>query len=123
MKLLNFTVESQSEHHLCEKRCPLYDVCYREFFINSSVLSTTTGRAFRSSLANTRRCFDVDSTSFERYGRQMDVVETTLCAYWEGDSSVICTLLKENTYILLSLIPSSVKHNFDQTVYFLNFLN
>ena len=31
--------------------------------------------------ANTRRCFDVDSTSFERYGRQMDV-ETTLCAYW-----------------------------------------
>ena len=27
--------------------------------------------------ANTRRCFDVDSTSFERYGRQMDV-ETTL---------------------------------------------
>ena len=29
--------------------------------------------------ANTRRCFDVDSTSFERYGRQMDV-ETTLCA-------------------------------------------
>ena len=31
--------------------------------------------------ANTRRCFDVDSTSFERYGCQMDV-ETTLCAYW-----------------------------------------
>ena len=30
--------------------------------------------------AKTRRCFDVDSTSFERYGRQMDV-ETTLCAY------------------------------------------
>ena len=32
--------------------------------------------------AYTRRCFDVDSTSFERYGRQMDV-ETTLCAYWD----------------------------------------
>ena len=31
--------------------------------------------------AITRRWFDVDSTSFERYGRQMDV-ETTLCAYW-----------------------------------------
>ena len=31
--------------------------------------------------ANTRRCFDVDSTSFERYGRQMDV-QTTLCVYW-----------------------------------------
>ena len=30
---------------------------------------------------NTRRCFDVVSTSFDRYGRQMDV-ETTLCAYW-----------------------------------------
>ena len=29
--------------------------------------------------ANTRRCFDVDLTSFDRYGRQMDV-ETTLCA-------------------------------------------
>ena len=29
---------------------------------------------------NTRRYFDVDSTSFERYGRQMDV-KTTLCAY------------------------------------------
>ena len=34
--------------------------------------------------ANTRRCFDVNSTSFERYERQMDV-ETTLCAYWEID--------------------------------------
>ena len=32
---------------------------------------------FRLYRANTRRCFDVDSTSFERYGRQMDV-ETTL---------------------------------------------
>ena len=31
---------------------------------------------------DTRRCFDVNLTSFERYGRQMDV-ETTLCAYWE----------------------------------------
>ena len=31
--------------------------------------------------ANTRRWFDVVLTSFERYGRQMDV-ETTLCAYW-----------------------------------------
>ena len=29
--------------------------------------------------ANTRHCFDVVLTSFERYGRQMDV-ETTLCA-------------------------------------------
>ena len=26
-------------------------------------------------------CFDVDSTSFERYKRQIDV-ESTLCAYW-----------------------------------------
>ena len=32
---------------------------------------------------NTKRCFDVDSTSFERYRRQMDV-EATLCAYWAG---------------------------------------
>ena len=32
--------------------------------------------------ANTRRCFDVNSTSGERYGRQLDV-ETTLCDYWE----------------------------------------
>ena len=31
--------------------------------------------------ANTSCCFDVVLTSFERYGRQMDV-ETTLCAYW-----------------------------------------
>ena len=30
---------------------------------------------------NTRRWFDVVSTSFDRYGRQMNV-ETTLCAYW-----------------------------------------
>ena len=34
--------------------------------------------------ANTRRCFDVDSTLFKRYGRQMDV-DTTLCAYWVGE--------------------------------------
>ena len=31
---------------------------------------------------NTRRCFDVNSTSFERYGRQIDV-EATLCVYWD----------------------------------------
>ena len=31
---------------------------------------------------NTKRYFDVHSTLFERYERQMDV-ETTLCAYWE----------------------------------------
>ena len=43
----------------------------------------------------TRRCFDVDSTSFERYGRQMDV-ETTLCAYWEA-------------YTLLTVCNRSVK--------------
>ena len=34
--------------------------------------------------AITGRCFDVRSTSFERYGHQMDV-ETMLCAYWEYD--------------------------------------
>ena len=34
---------------------------------------------------NTRRCFDVDSTSFYRYGRQIQMdVETTLCAYWDA---------------------------------------
>ena len=37
--------------------------------------------------ANTRRCFDVDSKSFERYGRQMDV-ETTLYAYWDALSFI-----------------------------------
>ena len=37
--------------------------------------------------ANTGRCFDVVLTSFERYGRQMDV-ETTLCAYWTALSSL-----------------------------------
>ena len=41
-------------------------------------LSFYTSRSWCS-----RRCFDVVSTSFERYGRQMDV-ETTLCAYWEA---------------------------------------
>ena len=30
---------------------------------------------------STRRYLDVDSTVFERYGRQMDV-KTTLCGYW-----------------------------------------
>ena len=30
--------------------------------------------------ANTRRCFDdVDSTAFERYGRQMDVEKNVVC--------------------------------------------
>ena len=40
------------------------------------------GTELRKNPASTRRCFDVDSTSFERYGRQMDV-EKTLCAYWK----------------------------------------
>ena len=31
---------------------------------------------------DTRRYLDVDLTSFERYGRQMDV-KTSLCAYWK----------------------------------------
>ena len=39
--------------------------------------------------AYTRRCFDVVSTSFYRYGRQMDV-ETTLCAYWDPPVLVDC---------------------------------
>ena len=32
-------------------------------------------------LINTRRYLDVDSTFFERHGRQVDG-KTTLCAYW-----------------------------------------
>ena len=36
---------------------------------------------------NTRRYLDVNPTSFERYGRQMDV-KTTLCAYWERSNEI-----------------------------------
>ena len=48
-------------------------------------------------LVNTRRCLDVVSTFFERYGRQMDV-ETTSCAiyndpYWFKDFIVVVFLL------------------------------
>ena len=39
--------------------------------------------------ANTRRCFDVVSTLFERYGRQMDV-ETTLCASGTKPFQLFC---------------------------------
>ena len=31
----------------------------------------------------TQRCFDVHTTSFQRYGRCMNV-KTTSCAYWES---------------------------------------
>ena len=34
-----------------------------------------------SNPVNTKRHMDVDLTSFERYGRQMNV-KITLCAYW-----------------------------------------
>ena len=50
---------------------------------------------FRSFPANTRRCFDVDSTSFERYGRQMDV-ETTLCAYWVYENFLLLQIFFAN---------------------------
>ena len=43
---------------------------------------------------NTRRYLDVDSTSFERYGRQMDV-KTMLCAFYP--------LLNNPFYILFHL--------------------
>ena len=46
-------------------------------------------RMFNLYPANTKGCFDVDSTSFERYGCQMDA-GTTLCAYWQ-DTMRICT--------------------------------
>ena len=35
----------------------------------------------RKNPVNTRRYLDVDSTSFERHGRRMNV-KITLCAYW-----------------------------------------
>ena len=43
--------------------------------------------------ANTRRCFDAVSTSFDRYGRQMDV-ETTLCALLGINTILVDRMLK-----------------------------
>ena len=47
----------------------------------SFVLCFPKGNAALYFPVNTRRYLDVDSTSFERYGRQMDF-KTTLCVYW-----------------------------------------
>ena len=54
-----------------------------QFFIESEIGKTQLAGStiVRDNPANTRRCFDIDLTSFERYGRQIDV--ETLCAYWE----------------------------------------
>ena len=55
----------------------LVQVSSIEFYFDRSSVKSE----FYHCPANTRRCFDVDSTSFERYRRQIDV-ESTLCAYW-----------------------------------------
>ena len=49
--------------------------------------------------ANTRRYLDVDLTTFERYGRQMDV-KTTLCAYWETPKRQFVKLLFDEMKLL-----------------------
>ena len=51
------------------------------FFSGINLIESVQQRWSCSFPDNTRRCFDSVSTSFDRYGRQMDV-ETRLCAYW-----------------------------------------
>ena len=53
-------------------------IFYRLTF--SKILFKTFPEFDISNPVNTRRYFNIDSTSFERYGRQMNV-KTTLCAH------------------------------------------
>ena len=64
-----------------EKKIMLW--MYANFAILESNKLLIRAHRLRKNPVNTRRCFDVDSTLFERYRRQMDV-KTTLCAYWES---------------------------------------
>ena len=57
---------------------------------------------------NTKRYFDVDSTFFESYGRQMDV-KTTLCAYWDRLSFGI-SRLKDFLKVSRKIVSNMLAH-------------